>query len=384
MATTSTVASTPQPGLPTDYYAPNFKIEVEKKELDPKAHGDVLEVKVVMDLQNLTSFELSVNNWDDRWIDFKYSDTKTFDVGNRVFVKMGYADRLLAMMSGRITTLTPQFPESGAPTLGVSGLDPMILLRDNKPDEGKVKSYVNKTDWEIAKLIARRNGLEPKVTEEGERHDLVVQKNQDDAQFLMERAKRIDFDCYAQTDEEGREFLYFVKPSDGRDATRTKVYVFEWGKSLKSFSPQLTLSRQVSHVKVRGWNSRTKEVFSYEAGPEDLAKESGNKGTTGPQAVKKSLGEKKEVLVDAPVLSQQEAKTLAVSLLQERAYEFITGSGQVIGLPDLRPGQLVDLKGLGKRFSGSYFVTKVTHTLGSSGYLTQFDARRTHDGGLKR
>src|SRR6185436_5819044 len=257
-----------------------------------------------------------------------------------------------------------------------------VLLRDSKPDEGQAKKYVKMADWEIAQVIAGRHGLQPKVTQEGEKHELVVQKNQDDAQFLKERAKRIDFDFYVQTDDQGTENLYFVKPADGRDASRTKVYVFEWGKSLKSFSPQLTVSRQVSQVTVRGWDSRTKEVFSYTAKPEDLAG-GGGKGTSGPQAVQKSLGDKKEVVVDAPVLSQEEAKKLAISLLQERAYDFITGSGQVIGLPDLRPGQLVDLKGLGQRFSGTYYVLKVTHTLGSSGYLTQFEVRRTHDGGLK-
>jgi phage protein D len=41
----------------------------------------------------------------------------------------------------------------------------------------------------------------------------------------------------------------------------------------------------------------------------------------------------------------------------------------------------LELKGLGKRFSGEYYVKKVEHTLGSNGYLTQFDVRRVFDGG---
>jgi phage protein D len=372
----------PQPGLPTDYYAPDYQIEVEGQDLDPETRGDVLDLKVVMSLEDLTSFDLSVNNWDDRHVDFKYSDTKAFDVGNRVHVRMGYAGRLLSMVRGQIVTLTPQFPESGSPTLGVSGLDAMVRLRDSKPDDGETKKYVGMADWEIAQAVAGRNGLESQVTREGPRHDLVVQKNQDDAQFLMERAKRIDFDCYVQTDADtGRDTLFFVKPSDARDASRAKVYVFEWGRSLISFSPQLTLSRQVSQLTVRGWNSRTKEVFTYTADAADLP--GGGEGTSGPAAVGQTMGEKREVVVDAPVTSEQEARDLAVSLLRERAYEFITGSGQVIGLPDLRPGQNVELQGLGRRFSGLYYVTQVEHSLGSSGYLTSFEVRRTHDGGVE-
>ena len=63
-------------GLPSpDYYAPDFRVEVEGEELDPRTKGDVLEVKVSMDIDNLTSFDLTFNNWDDRTLSFKYSDT---------------------------------------------------------------------------------------------------------------------------------------------------------------------------------------------------------------------------------------------------------------------------------------------------------------------
>ena len=40
----------------------------------------MLELKVVMDMENMTSCQLSVNNWDDRSFDLKYSDKATFDV----------------------------------------------------------------------------------------------------------------------------------------------------------------------------------------------------------------------------------------------------------------------------------------------------------------
>ena len=380
-----------QPGLPTDYYAPDYRIEIEGQELDPKSKGDILEVKVVMDMENMTSFEFNVNNWDDKTFFFKYSDKPTdpkqvtYDLGNRVHVKMGYAGNLLSMARGQITTLAPKFPESGSPTISISGLDGMLKLRDRKPTDKDIKKFVNQTDPEIATIIGQRNGLDVKVTKTTEKHDLVVQKNQDDAQFIMERAKRIDFDCFVQTDPDtGKDTLYFVKPTDGRSSDKIRVYEFEWGKNLINFSPQLTISRQVSKVTVRGWSAELKDVFEYTAEPKDLPGRGGsNKGTSGPEAAEKQLNGKQEVVVDAPVTSQEEAKKLAISLLAERAYEFITGSGQVIGLPDLRPGDNVFLKNLGKRFSGEYYVKKVEHSLGNNGYTTNFDVRRVYDGETK-
>jgi phage protein D len=49
----------------------------------------------------------------------------------------------------------------------------------------------------------------------------------------------------------------------------------------------------------------------------------------------------------------------------------------------LRPGDNVRLEGLGKRFTADYYVKKVEHTLGSSGYLTTFEVRSTYAGGVK-
>jgi len=342
----------------------------------------VLELKVTMDIDNLTSFDLTINNWDDKRFGFKYSDTPVFDVGNRIHIRMGYADQLVFMAYGYITMLTPNFPDSGPSTLGITGLDAMVKLRDRKPLPSERKIWLKAADWEVVQEIAQRNKLplSPKVKREGIKYDRIVQKDQDDAKFLVERAKRIDFDCYIRIDPDtGLDTLYFLQPSDARSGSVQRVYVFEWGKSLISFSPKLTIGRQVGKVTVRGWDPRTKSPILYTATPADLPGSGG--GDSGPELAQKRLSDKQDIVVDQPVGSLQEARELAISLLRERAYGYLTGSGHVIGLPDLRPGDNAELRGLGRRFSGEYYVTKVEHTLGNSGYTTTFDVRRDRDGG---
>lgn len=365
-----------------DYYVPDFRVEVEGAVLDAEAHGDVLELKVVMDMDNMTSFDFTINNWNDKTVSFKYSDTDTFNVGNSVHVLMGYAGKLLPMVTGQIATMSPHFPESGPSTLTVGGLDGMFRLRDRKPAEGEVTKYRNMADWQIAEAVAQRNGLKSKVTREGQVYDEIVQKNQDDATFLMERAKRIDFDCYVRTDPgTGEGVLHFEKPKDGRDSSVIRVYQFIWGENLVSFNPTINLSRQVSKITVRGWNDRTKQAIVATAEAKDLPKAGKTQGgKSGPEAVEKSMEGKHEVVVDVPINSEEEARWLAYALLAERAEQFITGTGQAIGLPDLRPGDNVEMKGLGERFDGPYYVTKVEHVINESGYRTQFDVRRLYDG----
>ncbi len=54
----------------------------------------------------------------------------------------------------------------------------------------------------------------------------------------------------------------------------------------------------------------------------------------------------------------------------------IQGSGSTVGVPTLRAGTIIFIEKLGERFSGRYFVTSTTHTIGDGGYTTQFNCRR--------
>jgi len=377
--------STQQCGLPhTDYYAPRFRVEIDGKQLSPETNGDVLSIKVKMDMDNMNSFDLTIANWDDEAIDFKYSDSNILDMGRQVHIKLGYGDRLVSMIMGQITSMAPKFPQQGPSTVTVSGLDGMFQLKNRRPEEGEETKYTNKTDWQIAEIIAARNNLQVKVTQEGETHAEVVQKNQDDAQFLMERAKRIDFDCFLLTDfesESSKTTLYFIRPTDGRDSSRVRCYPLSWGKNLMSFMPTINVSDQVAKVSVRGWDRATKQAIIATANSNDLPQSSGG-GISGPQASQQSQ-QKSDVIVDAPVTSNQEAFELAKSLLLERAYRYITATGQIIGFPDLRPGDNLSLSGLGSRFNGNYYVKKVEHSLDGSGFKTQFEARRMYEGTVK-
>ncbi len=365
---------------PTGHYAPDFEVQIEGEALDPQSKGDVLSLKVVMELDNMTSAEIELNNWDDRSFWFKYSDQSGIYVGNRVHVKMGYANRMMSMLRGRINSLTPQFPATGSSTLSLGVLDNTQLLKDRRPAEGEQRQFRGMTDADIARAVATRNGLQADVDEGGVEHDEVVQGDLDDAQFLMQRARRTDSDCFIYTDPEtGDATLRFGPPRDERAGGRARNHAFVWGESLTSFSPTLTMSNQVSQVTVRGWNEDDMEPIVATATSADIT--DAGRGNTGAGNANNAVGGREDVVIGAAVTTQAEADALAQSLLRERAYEFITGSGEIIGLPDLRPGDTMTISGLGDRFSGTYYVKRVEHEIGSSGYATRFDVRKSYDEG---
>jgi uncharacterized protein len=143
-----------------------------------------------------------------------------------------------------------------------------------------------------------------------------------------------------------------------------------------SFTPRLSATGQVSEVTVRGWNSRTKQPIDETVRASDLPS-SAAADRSGPAKADKRT---RKVVYDAAVASADEARRLAISLLMERANAYTKGTAQVIGQPDLRPGDTVEIGKVGCRFQGQYHVTKVVHTLGASGFTTSFDVDRPVEG----
>jgi phage protein D len=372
-------------GLPERYYAPDFVVEINGAKFDEASKGDVLELKVEMALGEATSVDLKLNNYNDETFDLKWIDDEQLRLSSKIHVQMGYVEQRLSMMRGYLTTITPDFPSVGAPTITVRALDALVLLKGSKPPEGEV-TYKNKADWQIAQQIARRHGLRIAVTESGPTHPLVVQKK-DDAAFLLERAEPLDFRLFVRTDPEtGEDVLHFVSPRDGRDGQPVRTFVFTWGSlrstttepSLLEFKPTLATKGQVQQVTVRGWDPVKKKKISQTATADNTPGIPRPDDTSGPEAAQTLGGAegRKEVVADRPIHTDEEALALAKAMLAARASRFLTAHGKLIGMPDLRPDDLVEIHGVGKRFSGLYHVEKVSHVLNQQGYVTEFDARR--------
>ena len=74
--------------------------------------------------------------------------------------------------------------------------------------------------------------------------------------------------------------------------------------------------------------------------------------------------------------SQQECNDAAKAHYNNSAMDLVSGSASTIGTPDLRAGQIVQLKGVGLHFDGNYRIEEATHSIGSSGYQTSLNLKR--------
>ncbi|MFF8359973.1 phage late control D family protein [Streptomyces chartreusis] len=386
--------------LPSDTYAPAFLITVEGAPgLSDQLPGCLLDIQVVRELDKSGTFSLTLSNWHEERRELRFDDPGHFSPGQLLQVRLGYAGegRLPVVAKGQVTTVQPDFPAAGPPTVQISCQDRTAQMKSRKPRPNEQKQFEKVMDWEVAKVIAQRHDLPLVAEEEGVQHPLVVQKNQDDIAFLLDRAKGIDREVFVAPDPStGQEKLYFVRPADGRPGPRARTtntfdlwYAGSYTQgpgpgrapvpNLISFRPTLTLSGQVAAVTVRGWDPVRKQAIVGRATQQDLRAER-DAGRSGPEAAAEEMGDREEVIVDRPVSSQQEARALAESVLRARSYAFVRCAGQLVGVPALAPGDTLRIGGVGARFGGTYYTTKVAHSFNSSGFLTSFEARRTSEG----
>lgn len=369
--------------LGQDFYVPYFEVKLRGRVLPKDVIRDVLQVTYKDSIDEIDSFQITINNWDADKRTFKYSDhvpsgeEVSFEPGEEIELWMGYygRDRLRLMLTGEITSLGPTFPSGGQPTLAISGLNLMHRLRT----EQKSRAWENLRDSDIAKQIGTQLNIQVRTdaaavaTEDV--YPYLLQHNMYDIIFLMQRARRIGYDLFveevSQDGQAASRQLYFGPSVNVRRVT----YQLTYGRSLIEFSPTLTTANQVGEVTVRSWDPVNKEVIEETAKRSEI--QTRGVGAEGGQAViEQSFNQRKEVIASPPVNTKAEAKKLAIETLERIAKDMVTGSGSVVGLPDLRAGNVVEIDGLGTRFSGRYFVTGTTHAIGDSGYTTQFECRR--------
>lgn len=359
---------------PAKNYVPSFRIVILGTALEHGSTVDVLSVRVVETINQADSFSLTLR---DRYPtpgrlfaggdQLRWMDSDVFDEGNEVEIYLGYVEKMPLMLRGEITAVSPSFPASGQPTLIVQGHS----LYHRLQRACRREPFESATDSDIAREIARILRLDAKVDDTRVKHDLVSPNGATYADFLQDRANRLNYEVTVKD-----RTLYFQQRRYlGANASPTLT--LEWGKDLISFSPRLSMYNATTQVTVRGPQTSQGKGKDPLVGTAQAGDERGKMGTeTGQEIAKRVFGEHQVLVEDHNIGSAQEANDMARARLEAQALEFITGSGSCRGDPSLLSRVIIELKGLGKRFSGRYYVTSTTHTIDSTGYRTDFEVKR--------
>ena len=264
------------------------------------------------------------------------------------------------IMRGEITSIEPELNPEERSVLTIRGYDLSHKLNRGK----KTQTFLQMTDSAIAQRMAQGAGLLASVQASGITYPYLMQANQTDWEFLLERARRIGYRVWV----EGKT-LHFKPPPPSPAVT----VPLKWGLDMAEFRARMTTIDQSAEAIVRGWNPSTKQpIVGRATTPESgliVRQITGRNGGAAARQAHAMAG--KIEIVDAPVFNQGEADKIAKAALTRSLAAHVQGEG-VAGDPRLKAGNGVNIDGIGSRFGGDYLIVRSLHRYSHKEYSVRF------------
>ncbi|BCL35114.1 VgrG-related protein [Nostoc sp. MS1] len=370
--------------MPADrsLYLSEPKIQIEGQNASPELMKDLLQITVEESLHLPAMFTLVIHNsyltTVNRSEYKEWRHDKLFKIGKEIkigFISSTTQDRNFKdklenfLIEGEITGIETHFNEKTEAPVIVRGYDISHRLHRGRYN----RSFLNQMDSDIVRKIAGEVGIAiGKIDSSGVKHEYVFQENQTNMEFLRERAARIGYELFI---EDGK--LNFCQPQSKNSLN------LKWLDEISKFSVRVTNAEQVDSVEVRSWDFTQKKLITSQAKSEKVITETGNgKGSKTSTAFKGKPPTPKMIVVDQPVATENEAKKMAQALCDELGGEFVYADAQAYGNPQIRPGRIINLQGMGDRYSGKYYVTETRHFYSQRVYTTDFSVRGLRPGNL--
>jgi Rhs element Vgr protein len=337
-------------------HVPTYELLVDGGELSQEHRDRIKEIRVVDHLRLPDICTVNITFPKAEGI-----ETQPFTIGKQLEVRLGAREEQAphTLFKGDVVSLEPVFGAGGC-ALTVNAYDRAHLLHRSR----KVRVFQNQTATDIVKQVVSESGLTFEGEPSGEPHDFIQQDNETDWDFIWRLAERCGFEFVVEDQK-----AYFRKPGHGGTVE------LEWPGSLTSFRPRMTAVQQVASVSVFAHDPKTKQAIEATASrPEQIAQIGIDR-----EQVAGAFDEATMHVATEPVKTAAEGNTLAQALLDKLANGYIAAEGAGPGNPRIKAGVMVQVKGVGRSFSGSYRVSTSTHLLrGGSTYITQFANSPVH------
>lgn len=373
-----------------DTFKPTFLIQIEGETLSKDITQEITEFVFEDHEEELDVMELSITNRN-----LQFTDDPLFQEGNEIVARFGYVDSLSPRKIAVIKDIDYDFPESGDPSIRIKAYDKGFKLAGKENQKVWQKPAPGILYSEIAEEIAAANALTPVVTPTVGHHLRVTQSNISDAQFLKELAGKA-----RATDGDGvTGYVFFVQDNElhfhPRELDQAPALTLEYFTDrqglLRSFRP----STQSQGAKGRGTETRTvgvdpraREVVEHRANNETTP----DRETLGRRTylVDGATGEGSYVAQESGQIvpdygrsegfhvepAQEPAQDAAEGQFRAAELGQVEASALTIGIPTLKAKQNVEIKGVGEKFTGVYYLQSVRHVIGGEGYSCELKLKK--------
>ncbi|MGF1575127.1 MAG: VgrG-related protein [Cyanophyceae cyanobacterium] len=284
-----------------------------------------------------------------------------------------------SLFEGEITAVETHFTEDAQAPIVIRGYDKSHRLHRGRLN----RTFQNLTDSDLVNQITNEVGIRAGTIQATSIvHEHIFQQNQTNMELIRERAARNGYDIYVRNGK-----FNFCKPNSEREIR------LAWLTDISSFRVRANTAEQVQEVQVNGWDINKKSPISenVRSASIDLTNTGQGNGVKASQVFGRST---KLTIVDQPVFSSDEAKTMAQSIFDEISGEFIQADATGTGNPDIRAGRVVNIATISSDsgedqaartlgpYAGKYFITECRHLYQRGVYTTDFSVRGSRGGNL--
>ena len=284
---------------------------------------------------------------------FDESDNSLFKPGNSIRLDAGDTDKQETLFEGSIIGVRILTGKDFRSYMVVECRDCAYPATQGR----KNRIFEKKKDSDIIKEVLKDYGSVD-VDATGYQHPALVQYYCSDWDFALSRADACGLFVFADGTK-----IKVKKP----ETSGSPVLTVTFGEDLTAFDLELTADDQFTQYEAVSWSPKTQKAVKVSASSPSLNKQ----GDLQPKNI--AAGDSLLLQTDAPT-EEKALKQWADGMALKAGLARYQGSVSFYGSAKVKPGCLIELKGLGKRFNGNMFVGSVTHTIEDNEWLTEAGA----------
>lgn len=324
-------------------------IAIEHREFTVKAGGEavprelqLLSVSITLAANRIASARLVYVDGAAATGQFPLSDGDLFKPGQSIEILAGAGRDSSSVFVGTVVRQGARVREAAASQLVVDCRHAAMKLAVTE----RSTDYFDQTDSDIIEAVLGAAGVGADVEATALQHKQVLQYQSTDWDFLLARARANGQLVWCEGDQ-----VVVRKPA----LNGATVCTLQYGATLLEFEGEIDARLQHAEYKGTSWDAASQEAVEVQAAKPSFTPP-GDLGSDDLAGVADQPFE-----VRHPALPEAETQAWVDGIALHRQVDQVSGRGKCDGIASVKPGVVVELAGLGRRFNGKVLVTGARH-----------------------
>jgi len=320
------------------------------------AEFELLSIDVSKEFNKIPLAELKLIDGNVAKQEFNILDSGYFEPGRQIDIALKYEGDPAAgetVFSGIVTNQGLELNQAGT-TLVIELSDKALAMTQARHNA----VYTNLSDSSIIEKLVAENKLQPaNIAPTPATHAEMIQYYATDWDFIL---SRLEANGQLLLADDGK--ITTMPPAISTPAVSLELGI----DTIYNFDLQAGSRNQVQEVATVSWDP-AKQQLTTPAKGQDFVLPQGNYNVAG---LAKSAGGAKVTLVHPVPLDAKERKSWADAQVIKSRLSLIRGWICVPGTTKIKVGQTIEIKGVGKRFTGRNIVSGIRHQVTTANWLT--------------